>query len=98
MKAKRNRIGFDRDDRVHQTKRRAKMAERIYIVNSNQGTRLVKANLRQQALSHVANSTFTVRVATQDDLVKQLTAGTPIEQYKAPEQQELLEGSESPGN
>jgi hypothetical protein len=74
------------------------MAERIYIVNSNQGTRLVKANLRQQALSHVANSTFTVRVATQDDLVKQLTAGTPIEQYKAPEQQELLEGSESPGN
>ena len=51
------------------------MAERIYIVNSAQGTRLVKANLRQQALSHVANSTFTVRVATQDDLVNQLTAG-----------------------
>ena len=74
------------------------MAERIYIVNSAQGTRLVKANLRQQALSHVANSTFTVRVATQDDLVKQLTAGTPIEQYKAPDQQELVEESESPGN
>ena len=71
------------------------MAERIYIVNSNQGTRLVKANLRQQALSHVANSTFTVRVATQDDLVKQITAGTPIEQYKAVD---LVEDSESPGN
>ena len=72
------------------------MAERIYIVNSAQGIRLVKANLRQQALSHVANSTFTVRVATQDDQVAQLTAGTKIEQYKAPE--ELIEGSESPGN
>ena len=67
------------------------MAERIYIVNSNQGTRLVKANLRQQALSHVANSTFTVRVATQDDLVEQITAGTPIEQYKA-------EDGEQPGD
>jgi len=74
------------------------MAERIYIVQSNQGTRLIKANLRQQALSHAANSTFTVRVASQDDLVKQLTAGTKIEQYRAPEQQELIEGSESPGN
>jgi hypothetical protein len=74
------------------------MAERIYIVTSAQGTRLVKANLRSQALSHAAISTFTVRVATQDDLVKQLTAGTKIEQYRAPEQQELLEDSESPGN
>jgi hypothetical protein len=67
------------------------MAERIYIVNSAQGTRLVKANLRQQALSHVANSTFTVRVATQDDLVTQLTAGAKIEQYKA-------EDGEQPGD
>ena len=82
----------------HQTTRRATMAERIYIVQSAQGTRLIKANLRQQALSHAANSTFTVRVASQDDLVKQLTAGTKIEQYRAPEQQELIEDSESPGN
>jgi len=74
------------------------MAERIYMVTSTQGTRLIKANLRQQALSHAAISTFTVRVATQDDLVAQLTAGTKIEQYKAPEQQELIEDSESPGN
>ena len=74
------------------------MAERIYIVHSAQGTRLVKANLRQQALSHAANSTFTVRVATQDDLVAQLTAGVKIEQFRAPEQAELIESSESPGN
>jgi len=74
------------------------MKERIYMVTSTQGTRLIKANLRQQALSHAAISTFTVRVATQDDLVKQLTAGTKIEQYKDLEQPELVEGSESPGN
>jgi len=74
------------------------MAERIYIVHGPQGTRLVKASLRQQALSHVANSVFNVHVATQDDLVQALTTGTKVEQYRAPEQQELIEGSESPGN
>ena len=74
------------------------MAERIYIVHGPQGTRLVKASLRQQALSHVANSVFNVHVASQDDLVKHLTSGTKVEQYRAPEQQELIEDSESPGN
>ena len=74
------------------------MAERIYIVHGPQGTRLVKASLRQQALSHVANSVFNVHVATQDDLVQALTAGTKVEQYRAPEQQELIADSESPGN
>ena len=74
------------------------MAERIYIVTSAQGTRLVKANLRQQALSHVASTEYTVRVASQDDLVEQIKAGTKIEQYRAPEQLELVEGSESPAN
>ena len=60
------------------------MAERIYIVHGPQGTRLVKASLRQQALSHVAS---------QDDLVAQITAGTKIEQYRAPEQADLtIEG------
>ena len=65
------------------------MAERIYIVHGPQGTRLIKASLRQQALSHVANSTFNIHVATQDDLVRELTAGKSIEQYRAPEQVEL---------
>ena len=74
------------------------MAERIYIVRNDHGARLVKANLRQQALSHVAATEYTVRVASQDDLVQQLTAGAKIEQYKAPDQQELIEESESPGN
>jgi hypothetical protein len=74
------------------------MAERIYIVHGPQGTRLVKASLRQQALSHVANSTFNVHVASQDELVKAIVDGIKVEQYRAPEQQELIEDSESPGN
>ena len=72
------------------------MAESIYIVRNDHGARLVKANLRQQALSHVASTEYTVRVASQDDLVQQLGEGTAIEQYRAAE--ELVEGSESPGN
>ena len=72
------------------------MAERIYIVRNTYGARLVKANLRSQALSHVASTEYTVGVASQDDLVEQITAGTKIEQYKALE--EMVEGSESPGN
>ena len=72
------------------------MAERIYIVRNAHGARLVKANLRQQALSHVASTEYTVRVASQDDLVQQLSAGTAIEQYRAAE--ELIDGSESPAN
>jgi hypothetical protein len=74
------------------------MAERIYIVHGPQGTRLVKASLRQQALSHVANSTFNINVASQDELVKAIVDGIKVEQYRAPEQQELIEDSESPGN
>ena len=66
------------------------MAERIYIVfGTQEGARLVKASLRQQALSHVASTEFNIRVATQDDLVNQLSAGTKIEQYRAPEQPDL---------
>jgi len=74
------------------------MAERIYIIHGPQGTRLVKASLRQQALSHVANSTFNINVASQDELVKAIVDGIKVEQYRDPEQQELIEASESPGN
>ena len=74
-------------------------AQRIYLVGTPEGkTRLIKASLRQQAPSHVANTMLTVRVASQDDLVKQLSKGTPVEQYSPPEQQELIEASDSPAN
>ena len=64
--------------------------QRIYIVGTPNGDiRLVRASLRQQALSHVANSTFTVQVASQDDLVGAVTQGIQVENYKAPDQAEL---------
>jgi hypothetical protein len=65
-------------------------AQRIYIVGTPNGNiRLVRASLRQQALSHVANSTFTVQVASQDDLVQAVSNGVTVENYKAPEQVDL---------
>ena len=73
--------------------------QRIYLVGTpDNKIRLIKASLRQQALSHVANTLLTVRVASQDDLVKALTSGVEIEQYRQPEQPELIESSESPAN
>jgi len=65
-------------------------AQRIYIVGTPTGEiRLVRASIRQQALSHVANSVFTVRVASQDDLVAAVTKGVPVESFKSPDQTEL---------
>ena len=62
---------------------------RIYLVGTPNGVRLVRATVRQQALSHAANQLLTVRVATQDDLVNAMEMGIKIENYKAPEQQDL---------
>ena len=73
-----------------QIRRKILATQRIYIVGTPNGeTRLVRASIKQQALSHVANSTFTVRVASQDDLVQAVTNGVAVENYKAPEQLEL---------
>ena len=63
---------------------------RIYLVVHPSGEeRLVKAAVRSQAVTHVAMSTYGVRVATQDDLVKCLTKGITVESLKSPEQTEL---------
>jgi len=60
---------------------------RIYLIASNRGVRLVRANHRAQALSFVASQELTVRVATQDDLVKYLEQG--VETAVPPEQTKL---------
>lgn len=63
---------------------------RIYIVTDNaNNSRLVKAQNPQQALSHVASSTFTVRKATPEDSFEAAKAGKEIEHYKDTAQQEL---------
>jgi hypothetical protein len=69
-------------------------ATRIYIVGSSDPVfpvRLVKASIRQQALSHVAQSLFTVRVASQEDLVFALGKGVKIENAKDGDQLELTQ-------
>lgn len=65
------------------------MSERIYAVyHGNQG-RLVKAKTRAQALSHVAQSTFNIRVASQNDLIALLGNGAKVESVRDPDQEEL---------
>ena len=66
--------------------------QRIYLVGTPSGeTRLVRASVRSQALSHVANSMLTLRVATQDDLVEAISKGCSVENAKSPDQMDLLE-------
>ena len=68
----------------------ATAAFRIYIVtDAYNNTRLVKSQNPQQALSHVAGSTFTVRKATPEDAFAAAQQGVEIENYKDVAQQEL---------
>lgn len=69
------------------------MADRIYIVTSNTGSRLVRASLRSQALTHVAQSVYTVRSASQDDLVDALSKGVLVESYADADQMTLTEAT-----
>ena len=63
---------------------------RIYIVtDAFNTTRLVKAQNPQQALGHVASSTFSVRKATPEDAFAAAQQGKDIESYKDSAQQEL---------
>lgn len=53
---------------------------RIYLIASNRGIRLVRANHRAQALSYVAS---------QEDLVKYLAEGNTVETATPPNQGSL---------
>lgn len=64
--------------------------KRTYMVGSSTGVRLVKATTRQQALSHVAHTVFTVQIPTQDELVKHVLAGVSVEHYSDAEQMEIV--------
>jgi hypothetical protein len=68
----------------------ATAAFRIYIVtDAFNNTRLVKSQNPQQALSHVAGSTFSVRKATPEDAFAAAQQGKEIEVYKDTVQQEM---------
>lgn len=65
------------------------MAERIYAVYHGQTARLVRASNRAQALSHVAQSTFNIRVASQEDIVTLLGQNIQVESVRPADQSEL---------
>lgn len=54
---------------------------RIYAVTDNATgkARLVRANSRSQAISHVARTAYAARVASQEDIVSGLTKGEQVE-------------------
>lgn len=63
---------------------------RVYIVNGPDGSnRLVKATVASQAITHVAKSAFSAKVASQDDLIAELSKGTKVETYGETAQVEL---------
>jgi hypothetical protein len=64
-------------------------ATRIYLVNGPTGSRLVKATVASQAITHVAKSAFSAKVASQDDLVEALSNGVRVETYGETAQAEL---------
>jgi hypothetical protein len=63
---------------------------RIYLVNGPTGTRLVKAAVASQAITHVAKSAFSAKVASQDDLVEAVSNGIKVETYGETAQGELI--------
>jgi hypothetical protein len=63
---------------------------RIYLVNGPTGTRLIKASVASQAITHAAKSAFTAKVASQDDLVEAVSNGVKVETYGESAQGELI--------
>jgi hypothetical protein len=63
---------------------------RIYLVNGPTGTRLVKASVASQAITHAAKSAFTAKVASQDDLVEAVSNGVKVETYGESVQGEMI--------
>ena len=69
---------------------------RIYLIGAtdpNLATRLVRASNRHQALNHVAQSLFNVRVASQDDLVAYVAKEIKVEMARDADQLKI-EGAE----
>lgn len=66
-------------------------AERIYIVGTPSGVRLVKASTRSQALSHVAQTLFSIKLASNnvDEVIQATASGVKVENYRNPDQQNL---------
>lgn len=70
---------------------------RIYYVSDHEfGRHLVRANTPHQAIALVAKEMFTVRVASQDDIVYEISHGNKVKEVLNPTPEELgaVEGSQ----
>jgi len=65
------------------------MKQRVYTVGVGDQVRLIRASNRRQAIAHVSTGLMTIRVASQEDIIHQLSKGVPVENYTASEQIEL---------
>jgi hypothetical protein len=64
------------------------MTARIYLVSDVEGNgRLVRAINRQHALAYVSKLTFSAKLATQDELIEYVSAGVPVQDATAAEQE-----------
>lgn len=58
------------------------MSKRIYVVTGPELKQtLVRATVPSQAISHVANTSFSAEIAKQEDLVKLLGEGKVVETF-----------------
>ena len=63
---------------------------RIYYVSAPDfGKHLVRANTPQQAIAMIAKEMFQVRVATQDDIVYEISHGNKVKEVLNPTPEEL---------
>lgn len=67
------------------------MSTRIYRLTIAGKVRLIRAAHPAQAIAHVAKDSIIVNVASQDDLVRDLSAGVKVENPGEPAQAALPE-------
>ena len=63
------------------------MDTRIYLINGPSSTHLVRAGTKAQAVRYVTRTTYQCAVASQQDIIDTITAGTPVEDATREEEQ-----------
>ncbi len=56
--------------------------DRIYLVKTPAGEQLVRAFNKTVAINHVVDNTITAEVASQDDLIRLVSAGVKVQDSK----------------
>lgn len=67
--------------------------KRIYIIEGNGETNLVKATTKASAVRHIASKVFTAAVASQDQLVELASNGVKVEEAGEEVEEKELAGA-----